>query len=208
MFGIGGFELFLILLFAFLVFGPDKLPEMARTAGELIARFRQAQEEMNSVVRSELLEKDAPKSGNKPSATRRNATATAKPAPKSAAGATSQEDDDSVDAPNRVVRAVDEAADAAKESARQARAEKSQATESFAERKARYEYERRQANRKAMRARAAEAEEVADKLPSAAELYGTVPPRPKPRPQAAESASTADPQAQAAPVESPVKEGE
>ena len=29
MFGIGGFELFLILLFGFLIFGPDKLPAMA-----------------------------------------------------------------------------------------------------------------------------------------------------------------------------------
>ena len=32
MFGIGGFELFLILLFGFLVFGPDKLPALAKTA--------------------------------------------------------------------------------------------------------------------------------------------------------------------------------
>ena len=40
MFGIGGFELFLILLFGFLIFGPDKLPAMAKTIGKAIAKFR------------------------------------------------------------------------------------------------------------------------------------------------------------------------
>ena len=52
MFGIGGFELFIILVFAFLIFGPDKLPEVAKTIGKAIARFRSAQEEMNSVIKS------------------------------------------------------------------------------------------------------------------------------------------------------------
>ena len=52
MFGIGGFELFIILVFAFLIFGPDKLPEVAKTVGKAIARFRSAQEEMNSVIKS------------------------------------------------------------------------------------------------------------------------------------------------------------
>ncbi|MEF2672829.1 twin-arginine translocase TatA/TatE family subunit, partial [Adlercreutzia sp.] len=42
MFGIGGFELFLILLFGFLIFGPDKLPAMAKTLGKAIAKFRNA----------------------------------------------------------------------------------------------------------------------------------------------------------------------
>ena len=35
MFGIGGFELFLILLFGVLIFGPDKLPAMAKTLGAM-----------------------------------------------------------------------------------------------------------------------------------------------------------------------------
>ncbi len=52
MFGIGGFELFIILLFGFLIFGPEKLPEVARTVGKGIARFRQAQDEMNDVIKS------------------------------------------------------------------------------------------------------------------------------------------------------------
>ena len=54
MFGIGGFELFLILLFGFLIFGPDKLPAMAKTLGKAINKFRSAQEEMNKVIKTEV----------------------------------------------------------------------------------------------------------------------------------------------------------
>ena len=60
MFGIGGFELFLILLFGFLIFGPDKLPAMAKTLGKAIAKFRSAQEEMSGVLKGEMVfDKDA-----------------------------------------------------------------------------------------------------------------------------------------------------
>ena len=60
MFGIGGFELFLILLFGFLIFGPDKLPAMAKTIGKAIAKFRSAQEEMSGVLKGEMVfDKDA-----------------------------------------------------------------------------------------------------------------------------------------------------
>ena len=60
MFGIGGFELFLILLFGFLIFGPDKLPAMAKTLGKAIAKFRNAQEEMSGVLKGEMVfDKDA-----------------------------------------------------------------------------------------------------------------------------------------------------
>ena len=55
MFGIGGFELFLILLFGFLIFGPDKLPAMAKTLGKAIAKFRNAQEEMSGVLKGEMV---------------------------------------------------------------------------------------------------------------------------------------------------------
>lgn len=54
MFGIGGFELFLILLFAFLIFGPDKLPQLAKTLGMAIRKFRDAQDEVNRVVKTEI----------------------------------------------------------------------------------------------------------------------------------------------------------
>lgn len=59
MFGIGGFELFIILLFAFLVFGPDKLPEMAKTLGVALNKFKKAQEEMQAVIKDEVLDPDA-----------------------------------------------------------------------------------------------------------------------------------------------------
>jgi len=52
LFGIGGFELFIILIFGFLIFGPEKLPEIAKTVGKGIAHFRQAQNEMNEVIKS------------------------------------------------------------------------------------------------------------------------------------------------------------
>ena len=55
LFGIGGFELFIILIFGFLIFGPDKLPEIAKTVGKGIARFREAQQEMNEVIGSEKI---------------------------------------------------------------------------------------------------------------------------------------------------------
>lgn len=56
MFGIGGTELFLILLFGFLLFGPDKLPSMAKTAGKAIAKFKNAQEEVTKVVQNEIID--------------------------------------------------------------------------------------------------------------------------------------------------------
>ncbi len=55
MFGIGGFELFIILVFGFLIFGPDKLPDIAKTVGKGIARFREAQKEMNEAIGDEKL---------------------------------------------------------------------------------------------------------------------------------------------------------
>lgn len=196
MFGIGGFEFLLILLFAFLVFGPDKLPEIARTAGELIARFRQAKEEMDTVVRSELNGKDQTSSSSQASSRRRNVSA--KPAPGSASHASSaqpeeggaSDDSSSEDLSSRVVKAVDDVAASARESAHEQRVAASQATETFAERKARYERERQEANRRAMKEEAANAVHAEPNLPSAAELYGNVPLAAKPRP--AHSADSTD----------------
>ncbi|MBP5313495.1 MAG: twin-arginine translocase TatA/TatE family subunit [Eggerthellaceae bacterium] len=59
MFGISGFELFLILLFGFLIFGPDKLPAMAKSIGGAIRKFRNAQEEMGDVLKNEVFDPNA-----------------------------------------------------------------------------------------------------------------------------------------------------
>ena len=49
----------MILLFGFLLFGPDKLPAMARTVGRGIAKFKSAQEEMNNVIKNDLYDPDS-----------------------------------------------------------------------------------------------------------------------------------------------------
>lgn len=59
MFGIGANELLIILVFGFIIFGPDKLPGMAKTVGQFIARFRSAQAEMNKVIKTEVYDPDA-----------------------------------------------------------------------------------------------------------------------------------------------------
>lgn len=59
MFGIGGFELFLIILFGFLIFGPDKLPEIAKTVGMAINKFKKAKEEMDGVIKEEIFDPTA-----------------------------------------------------------------------------------------------------------------------------------------------------
>ena len=66
MFGIGETELVLILLFSFLVFGPDKLPGMGRTLGRALRQFRSAQEGFNKVVQSDLLDPAADVLNEKP----------------------------------------------------------------------------------------------------------------------------------------------
>lgn len=54
MFGISGFELFIIVGFALIIFGPDKLPQMARTAGRFINQFKRFQEDMENVIKAEM----------------------------------------------------------------------------------------------------------------------------------------------------------
>lgn len=56
MFGIGEGELAIIVLFGFLLFGPDKLPQMGRTIGRAIRQFRETQEKMTAVVQSEIID--------------------------------------------------------------------------------------------------------------------------------------------------------
>lgn len=55
-FGIGEGELAIIVVFGFLLFGPDKLPQMGRTIGRVIRQFRETQEKMTAVVQSEIID--------------------------------------------------------------------------------------------------------------------------------------------------------
>lgn len=71
MFGIGEGELALIVLFAFLVFGPDKLPGMGRTLGRALRQFKNAQEGFTEVVQTNIVDpaaeamSDTPKRPNR-----------------------------------------------------------------------------------------------------------------------------------------------
>lgn len=56
MFGISSTELMIIVIFGFLLFGPDKLPQMGRTIGRALRQFRETQEKMTSVVQSEVID--------------------------------------------------------------------------------------------------------------------------------------------------------
>ncbi len=58
--GIGPLELILILLLAFLFFGPEKLPGMAAKAGKLYRNFRKATFDMSKSISEELSVEDKP----------------------------------------------------------------------------------------------------------------------------------------------------
>lgn len=53
---IGGTELVIILVFAFLLFGPDKLPQMGRTIGRALRQFRETQQKLTDVVQTEVVD--------------------------------------------------------------------------------------------------------------------------------------------------------
>ncbi len=114
MFGIGGFELFLILLFGFLIFGPDKLPKIANTLGRAIAKFRGAQEDMAAQLKTtSFVDKESDEPFKNPLEVIENAADNAK-----------------------------NATDAAAKKASEAATLVQERSESFAERKARYDRER------------------------------------------------------------------
>lgn len=54
MFGIGGSEILIIAFVALLLFGPDKLPQMARTIGRFMREFKRYQAMMESTFRAEM----------------------------------------------------------------------------------------------------------------------------------------------------------
>ena len=70
MFGIGGWEMLLIGVVALLVFGPKRLPELARTLGKGLAEFRRASSDLRRNIDLDFdLEKlSAPEPDNQPPA--------------------------------------------------------------------------------------------------------------------------------------------
>jgi Sec-independent protein translocase protein TatA len=58
-FGVGPLEIFLILLLAFLFFGPEKLPEIATKIGRIYRNLTRATSEINRTINEEIsLEKE------------------------------------------------------------------------------------------------------------------------------------------------------
>jgi TatA/E family protein of Tat protein translocase len=55
-FGISFVELVVLAILAFILFGPEKLPEYAQKAGRLVARLRQATSEMSEQYRTPFQE--------------------------------------------------------------------------------------------------------------------------------------------------------
>jgi TatA/E family protein of Tat protein translocase len=70
MFGIGGWEMLLIAIVALLVFGPKRLPELARSMGKGLAEFRRASSELRRSIDLDLdpTRTSAPKPETRPPA--------------------------------------------------------------------------------------------------------------------------------------------
>jgi sec-independent protein translocase protein TatA len=69
LFGIGPGELILILILALIVFGPNRLPEVARTIGKTLNEFRKTSEEVTSAVARELDLSEAASKADSPAPT-------------------------------------------------------------------------------------------------------------------------------------------
>jgi TatA/E family protein of Tat protein translocase len=57
-FSLGGSELLLIAVAALLLFGPDKIPQMARALGRFMREFNKYRDIMESTVRAEIYRSD------------------------------------------------------------------------------------------------------------------------------------------------------
>ena len=53
-FGIGGWELLLILVVVFMIFGPRKLPEIAQKMGKFVYNFKKYSTDLNQTIKSEV----------------------------------------------------------------------------------------------------------------------------------------------------------
>lgn len=150
MFGIGRFEFFLILLFGFLIFGPDKLPEIAKTIGMAVNKFKKAKDEMDDVIREEVFDPNAEEPFKNPARAIDRAHGKVK---------------------EKVARSEHEETFAERKARYdRERAEMKKRAEVDAKKQADID-----ANRQKMKAEAAKKAEEQAKKPSADELYGNVP---------------------------------
>ena len=139
MFGIGGTELLIILLFVFIVVGPEKLPEVATMIGKAIRKFQDAQSEVNKVIKSETA--DIKAAINETDAAAKPKPAAKKPAPARAAKPAAQSNPDQPASPAKKAAPVQAAADAA---ASDEAADAPEEQLSFSQRKARYQQQRQE----------------------------------------------------------------
>ncbi|HEX8575544.1 MAG TPA: twin-arginine translocase TatA/TatE family subunit [Flavobacterium sp.] len=58
MFGIGGSELIFIILIAVMLFGADKIPEIARTLGKGMAQLKNATDDIKNEIHKSAIEND------------------------------------------------------------------------------------------------------------------------------------------------------
>jgi len=56
LFGIGGFELVIILIFAFLIFGPDKLPKVIKDVTHVWEQLKGLRQQADQVIKAEVVE--------------------------------------------------------------------------------------------------------------------------------------------------------
>ena len=83
MFGIGATELIIIMVVALLVFGPKRLPELARSLGRGMAEFRRASSDLRQTLQDAEPPPDTLKPAEPSEATEAGATAEASIAPPS-----------------------------------------------------------------------------------------------------------------------------
>ena len=60
MFTLGGQELLIIVVIALLLFGPDKIPQLARTVGRFTREFNKYKDIMESTIRMEISRAEGP----------------------------------------------------------------------------------------------------------------------------------------------------
>ncbi len=184
LFGIGGFELFLILLFGFLIFGPDKLPAIAKTVGQGIAKFRSAQEEMNKVLKNEVYDPNSDTPFQNPLDVVDKAVTSAKDGVKKVSGSSASTSKTAAGASKPQAKTAEKSPTKAEEKRQ----------ETFSERKARYDAER--AAKKAAEAAEAEAKAAEEKEAAKAAKAAAAPAAAKTvadrKPVAAKEASKTD----------------